>query len=128
MSATTREDWLRRDLAAPRERAGRALPILPITCGVFAAYVGLVALRGEIQRLAYDLGAAVQLETQLLERERAAAVAVRQLRDPRRLRELAAQQGFVVPERVIELAPPQAERAAMRSLRSRAESNEPVRP
>jgi len=104
MSATTQEDWLRRDLAAPRERV-RGLPLLPITCGVFAAYVGLVALRGEIQRLAYDLGAAVQQETQLLERERSAAVDVRRLRDPRRLREIAAQQGFVVPERVIELAP-----------------------
>ena len=104
MSATTQEDWLRRDLAAPREHT-RALPLLPIACGVFAAYVGLVALRGEIQRLAYDLGAAVQLETQLLERERAAAVDVRRLRDPRRLREIAVEQGFVVPERVIELAP-----------------------
>jgi len=104
MSATTQEDWLRRDLAAPRERT-RGLPLLPITCGVFAAYVGLVALRGEIQRIAYDLGAAVQQETHLLERERAAAVAVRRLRDPRRLREIAVEQGFVVPERVIELAP-----------------------
>jgi hypothetical protein len=111
MSATTQAGWLRRDLAAPRERT-RGLPLLPITCGVFAAYVGLVALRGEIQRLAYDLGASLQQETQLLERERAAAVEVRRLRDPRRLREIAAQQGFVVPERVIELAAQPAERAA----------------
>lgn len=105
MSATTQEDWLRKDLARPRVRTKRALPLLPIALGVFSAYVGLVALRGQIQRRSYELGTAVQTETRLLERERAAAVAVRELRDPRRLRELAVQQGFVVPERVIELAP-----------------------
>lgn len=104
MSATTQEDWLRKDLASPREGARRALPILPITLGVFLAYVGLVALRGQIQRLAYELGGAMQTEQQLLERERAAQAAVRELRDPRRLRELAVAQGFVVPERVIEIA------------------------
>ena len=104
MSATTQEDWLRKDLARPRDGGQRALPLIPITLGVFLAYVGLVALRGEIQRLAYELGASVQTEQLLLERERAAEVAVRQWRDPRRLRELAAAQGFVVPERVIELA------------------------
>jgi hypothetical protein len=104
MSATTQEDWLRRDLASPAGRAQRALPLVPIALGVFVAYVGLVALRGEIQRLAYELGGAVQAEQQLLERERSARAAVRALRDPRRLRELAAGQGFVVPERVIELA------------------------
>ena len=105
MSATTQEDWLRKDLAKPRTRTRSALPLLPIALGVFTAYVGLVALRGEIQRLSYEVGAAVQTETQALERECAAAVAVRELRDPRRLRELAAEQGFVVPERVIALAP-----------------------
>jgi hypothetical protein len=104
MSATTQEDWLRKDLARPRAGGQRSLPLIPITVGVFIAYVGLVALRGDIQRLAYELGASVQTEQQLLERERAARVAVRQLRDPRRLRELAISQGFVVPERVIPLA------------------------
>jgi hypothetical protein len=103
MSATTQEDWLRKDLASPREGGQRSLPIIPITLGVFIAYVGLVALRGQIQRLAYELGGAVQTEQQLLERERAAQASVRELRDPRRLRELAAARGFVVPERVIEM-------------------------
>lgn len=104
MSATTQEDWLRKDLASPRESAQRALPILPITLGVFLAYVGLVAVRGEIQRLAYELGGAMQTEQQLQQRERAAQASVRELRDPRRLREIAVAQGFVVPERVIPLA------------------------
>jgi len=103
MSATTQEDWLRRDLARPRDGGQRTLPLIPITLGVFIAYIGLVALRGEIQRLAYELGASVQTEQQLLERERAAQVAVRRLRDPRRLLEIAAARGFVVPERVISL-------------------------
>jgi hypothetical protein len=103
MRAATQEDWLRKDLASPREGAQRVLPILPITLGVFIAYVGLVALRGEIQRLAYELGGALQTEQQLLERERAAQAAVRELRDPRRLREIAIEQGFVLPDRVIAL-------------------------
>ena len=103
MSAATQENWLRKDLASPRDGAQRSLLIIPITLGVFIAYVGLVALRGQIQRLAYELGGAVQTEQQLLERERAAQAALRELRDPRRLRELAVAQGFVVPERVIEL-------------------------
>ena len=105
MSATTQEDWLRKDLARPRDARQRALPLLPIALGVFIAYVGLVALRGQIQRLAYELGASVQTEQLLRGREQAAVVAVRQRRDPRRLRELAAAQGFAVPERVVELAP-----------------------
>jgi hypothetical protein len=104
MSAATQESWLRRDLASPQGRSPRALPLIPITLGVFIAYVGLVALRGQIQRLAYELGGAVQTEQQLLQRERAAQAAVRELRDPRRLRELAVAQGFVVPERVIEIS------------------------
>jgi hypothetical protein len=101
MSAATQEGWLRRDLATPQARAPRALPLLAVTLGVFAAYVGLVALRGEIQRLAYELGDAMQTEAQLQGRERAAQAAVRELRDPRRLRELASARGFVVPEHVI---------------------------
>ncbi|HEY8120914.1 MAG TPA: hypothetical protein VII78_06305 [Myxococcota bacterium] len=104
MSATTQEDWLRRDLARPRADKQRSLPLIPITLGVFIAYVALVALRGEIQRLAYELGASVQTEQLLLERERGAQVAVLRLRDPRRLRELAEARGFVVPERVIQLS------------------------
>jgi hypothetical protein len=108
MSATTQEDWLRKDLARPRDGGQRTLPLIPITLGVFIAYVGLVALRGEIQRLAYELGASVQTEQLLLERERAAQVEVRQLRDPRRLREIAAATGFVQPDRVIELRAPLA--------------------
>lgn len=104
MSATTHESWLRRDLARPRARAPRALPLLlPIALGVFAGHVGLVALRGENQRMRLDLGAAMQEEERLLEQVREASVAVREMRDPRRLRQIAVAAGFVVPERVIEL-------------------------
>jgi hypothetical protein len=111
MSATTHENWLRRDLARPRERAPRPLPLLlPIAVGVFAGYVGLVALRGENQRMRLELGAAMQEEERLLERSREASVAVRRMRDPRRLRELAAAGGFVVPERVIALRAQQTPR------------------
>jgi hypothetical protein len=103
MSASVQEDWLRRDLTHREEPSARALPLLPIALGVFAAYVGLVALRGEIQRLQIHVGKAMQTEARLLERESAVTAEVQALRDPHRLRELAQRDGFVVPERVIPL-------------------------
>ncbi len=112
MSAATSAGWLRRDLARPRARARIALPWLPLILGLFVGGVALVALRGAIVRARYELGSALQREARLLELDRAAAVSVRRLRDPRRLRELAVERGFVVPERVIELPARPAPRRA----------------
>ncbi|MBM4384540.1 MAG: hypothetical protein FJ091_14390 [Deltaproteobacteria bacterium] len=103
MSASTQEDWLRKDLTHTEERPLRSLPLLPIAIGVFAAYVGLVALRGEIQRLERGVGEAMRTEQALRGRASAATAELEALRSPSRLREFAAQQGFVVPERVIPL-------------------------
>jgi hypothetical protein len=65
--------------------------------------LALAALRISILRGGYALGATLQRETELRTRERSAAVAVRVERDPRKLRELAARQGFARPERLIDL-------------------------
>jgi hypothetical protein len=112
VSASTSAGWLRRDLAHPQRRARFALPWLAMTLGLFVGGVALVALRGAIVRTRYELGSALQREAHLLELDRAAAVSVRRLRDPRRLRELAAARGFTVPERVIELPARPAPRRA----------------
>ena len=117
-SRRPRERRYVRGLAAPRSRAPArarariALPWLPLILGLFVGGVALVALRGAIVRARYELGSALQREARLLELDRAAAVSVRRLRDPRRLRELAVERGFVVPERVIELPARPAPRRA----------------
>jgi hypothetical protein len=103
MSASTQEDWLRKDLTHSESRSERSLPLLPIALGVFAAYVGLVALRGEIQRLERSVGEAMRTEQALRDRASVATAELEALRSPHRLREFAEQQGFVVPERVIPL-------------------------
>jgi hypothetical protein len=66
----------------------------------------VAALRHSILQLRYQLSAAVTEETELLARQREVTVELRELRDPARLRELAAKQGFARPERVIQLSVP----------------------
>ena len=97
-------DFLRQDFASSRRRVPRVrIPWAAIVCGVVVAGLLLAALRMSILRARYQLGEAIQVENQLLERERAALVTLREARDPARLRELANQRGFVRPEQWIEL-------------------------
>lgn len=95
-----------RDFVRPRGRAGgaagRAGWVPALAACVLAALL-LAALRVQVLRVRYELGRAVAEETRLLERQRAATVELGELRDPRRLRRLAEERGFVRPERVIEL-------------------------
>lgn len=96
-----------RDFGRPRRTARRASRSrsgwLPVLAACLVAALGLAALRVHVLRLRYELGEIVREETQLLERQRAATVAVRELRDPRRLRRLADELGLGPPERVITL-------------------------
>jgi hypothetical protein len=106
-SGRRRGELVGRDLAeSPRRAPSRARLRLPIALGAIAAALLLVTLRVEILRLRYALAEVAGQEEELLERSRQATVRVRELRDPARLRKLAAQQGFGRPERVIALAPP----------------------
>jgi hypothetical protein len=66
----------------------------------------VASLRVSILRLRYQLSAAVTEETELLERQRAVTVTLRELRDPTRLRKLATERGFARPGRVIQLSVP----------------------
>ena len=85
-----------------RERRRRLLVAAGIA-GALVAALALASLRLEIFRLRYALAEAVAVEQELLERRRALVVEVARLRDPRRLRRIARERGFGLPERVIQL-------------------------
>ena len=95
---------LRRDWSARRQPNRRPIVWAPIFAALVLSLLSLAALRMSIVRSGYALGATLQRETELRARERSAAVAVRVQRDPRKLRELAARQGFTRPERLIDLS------------------------
>jgi hypothetical protein len=78
--------------------------VVALLVGASLGLLGLAALRISILRTRYELAATLQHETALRGRERSAAVDVRVARDPQKLRELAARQGFARPERVIDLS------------------------
>jgi len=106
--------WVGRDFGEPRaQRAPRQRRWPGVLAGLVIAGLLLAGLRMAIVRERYLLGEAIQVETALRQRERAASVAVRELRDPRRLRRLALEAGFARPERAIELDPPAAENPAV---------------
>ena len=96
-------DELRRDWSSRRKPKRRPLVWAPIFVVLVLSLLCLAALRISILRNGYALGAALQRETELRERERSAAVAVRVERDPHKLRELAERGGFARPGRVIEI-------------------------
>jgi hypothetical protein len=85
-----------------RERRRRLLVVGGVA-GALLAALALASLRLEIFRLRYALAETVAVEQQLLERRRALVVEVARLRDPRRLRRIARERGFGLPERVIQL-------------------------
>ncbi len=96
-----------RDFARGRAVGHRRLRALalPVLVGALISALLLATLRTSILRMRYELAASLTEETALLERKRAATVALRELRDPARLHRLAAERGLARPERVIELPP-----------------------
>jgi hypothetical protein len=90
--------------APQRKRERKKLAVVPLFAVAVVALLALAFLRISILRTRYALGETLQHETELRTRERTAAVDVRVIRDPHRLREQAAAQGFVRPERVIDLS------------------------
>jgi hypothetical protein len=103
--ATAREERAtRRDFAAKRRTPRRRLAVAPLFAIAVLSLLALAFLRVSILRARYALGTTLQHETQLRARERSAAVAARVARDPHKLRERAARQGFARPGRVIDLS------------------------
>ena len=71
--------------------------------GASCAFLLLAGLRVQLTELRYRLAEATREEHALDETRRELIVEVRRLRDPKHLAELAARQGFVRPESVIDL-------------------------
>ena len=88
---------------APQLRAPRSQIWIPLLATSILAALLLVALRGEVTDMSYELAEAGALERELLEQKRTLTVEMRRLRDPARLVEQAAGLGFRRPERVIDL-------------------------
>jgi hypothetical protein len=102
--ARARADLVGHDFAS-RRAAGRPLgrALAALLAGVVLAALALAALRVDLIRVRYGLGAAMEEEKQLLEQHRALRARVGSLRDPIRLARLAPRHGLVRPARVLEL-------------------------
>lgn len=69
----------------------------------FTCALALAALRIDILRVRYALGAAIREEKALVQQQRQETATLEALRHPSRLVELAEQRGFAPPRRVIDL-------------------------
>ncbi len=85
---------------APRRQSKPLYGVL-IFLVLFGSALSLLVMRVEIIRLRYELATSVQHEQELLATQREQTVAVRKLRDPVRLRRLAAERGLAYPEQII---------------------------
>jgi hypothetical protein len=93
-----------RDVRGPVQRAPRDRRwIHAALVGSALALLLLAGLRVQLTQLRYRLAEVTREEQALDETRRELIVAARQLRDPKRLAELAARQGYARPERLIDL-------------------------
>ncbi len=89
----------------PRPRTGgRRLAIAALATAVAAA-LGISFVRDAIIDLRYELADRVRQIEALEESLQAETIRVQRLRDPKRLRALAAERGFGFPARVVDLPP-----------------------
>jgi len=95
-----------RDIAGTPLRSRPRSRLFPVALvGALIAALCLAALRVDLIRQRYDLAEAMKTEKQLLERKRLLTAQSRRLRDPARLSRLAAERGFVRPDRLIDIEP-----------------------
>jgi hypothetical protein len=101
-----RVELIGRDIAGTPLRSSPRSRHLPLALvGALIAALCLAALRVDLIRQRYDLAEAMNTEKQLLEQKRLLTAQGRRLRDPARLARLAAERGFVRPERLIDIKP-----------------------
>ena len=109
MSAGIRQpvsgDLVGRDFARVRASSARLSTrrIAWLVAIAFASALALAALRIDILRVRYALGAAIREEKALVQEQRQQTAALEALRHPSRLVEFAAKRGFAPPRRVIDL-------------------------
>ena len=87
--------------AVPRRAPTRFVGVL--LAASLLAGLPLAGLRVQLTTLQYRLGEALRAEHGLDEERRALRVELQRLRNPKRLAEIAAREGFVRPSHVIEL-------------------------
>jgi predicted nucleic acid-binding protein len=95
--------WIELSLSERRRPRKRRQELAALLAGVLLAGLALSALRVHVTELRYRRAEALQEEQRLLDQQRQLTVDVQGRRDPMRLQELARAQGFVSPERVIDL-------------------------
>ena len=97
-------DLVGRDIGGMSLRSSAHSRLIPVALvGALIAALCLAALRVDLIRQRYDLAEAMNTEKQLLEQKRLLTAQGRRLRDPARLARLAAERGFVRPERLIDI-------------------------
>jgi hypothetical protein len=101
----TAGDLVGRDFARVRASTARLSTrrIAWLVAIAFACALALAALRIDILRTRYALGAAIREEKSLVQQLRQQTAALEALRHPSRLVELAEKRGFAPPRRVIDL-------------------------
>jgi cell division protein FtsL len=101
MTATS--PWIELSLPAKRRVPRRLIGFGPLLLGILLAGLALSALRVHVTELRYRRAEALQQEERLQDEQRRLTVEVQGHKDPMRLKRQALAQGFVSPERVIEL-------------------------
>jgi len=99
-------EWVGRDVS--EDFRPRRFPVrfsLPLVLVGLAAGLALVVLRIDVIRTRYALSEATAKERQLHEEQRRITVQMRKFRAPNQLVEMAKEEGFVQPERILELPP-----------------------
>jgi hypothetical protein len=101
MTATS--PWIELSLPARRRVPRRLIGFGPLLLGILLAGLALSALRVHVTELRYRRAEALQLEERLQDEQGSLSVEVQSYKDPMRLKRQALAQGFVSPERVIDL-------------------------
>ncbi|MBW2288492.1 MAG: hypothetical protein JRG80_15175 [Deltaproteobacteria bacterium] len=101
-----RAELIGRDVAGMPFRSSPSSRLLPVALvGTLIAALCLAALRVDLIRQRYELAEAMNTEKQLIDQKRLLTAQARRLRDPARLARMAAERGFVRPERLIDIEP-----------------------
>ena len=101
MTATS--PWIELPIPERRRLRGRPRGVGALLLGLLLAALALSALRVHVTELRYRRAEALQQEQRLMDEQRLLTVEVQSHKDPMRLQQFAKAQGFVPPERVIEL-------------------------
>ena len=99
-------EWVGRDVSEDfRPRRFRVRFSLPLVLAGLAVGLALGVLRIDVLRTQYALSEATVKERELQEEQRRITVQMRQFRAPRQLVQMAREEGFVSPERIVDLEP-----------------------